>query len=102
MESVLNYLERPKCTKCKFTEEGELKHCVNCEELYQKAIATLKKQKLSLDEIGRLKKTHSWVGSKNYNALRTSMQPFTSHCQKCGIKMHQFKAEPKRCSKENT
>lgn len=101
-EDVVAYLKRPPCKSCKINESGELIHCETCDELYKKAISFIESQPIprpSPDMIGRMKKTHQWVGSKSYNLTKTAMRPWASHCCACGLNMNQFKTKPIKCPK---
>lgn len=107
---VLNYLERSNCSICKIDNEGKLVHCQKCEALFVLALTEAKdwaklpdyeqKKQLQVDRdkfFSEAKKSHNWVGSQSYNATRTSMSPFASHCKKCGLQMVIFKINPSIC-----
>jgi len=100
MEAITTYLTRPACRKCVIDEEGNLNHCDYCKVLYDEALKLAQvPRKLTLHDIGLLKKTHSWVGSKNIDVRTGSMRPYTSHCKACGVRMQAFKIQPKKCPK---
>ena len=103
MFDIAAYVNRAPCKKCYVNEEGVLNHCENCNELFQKAKLYLVRNppRLSIHEVGVMKKTHKWIASRGYNLTRTSMTPFTSHCSKCGVTIFAFKAKPIQCPKND-
>jgi len=100
IKDVEAYLNREPCLDCFFDVEGVLYHCNKCIVLFNKAKELLAKVPLSVDDISRLKKTHEWVAYRGIDRLGT-MQPYTSHCIKCGVTIFTFKMKPERCPKEH-
>ena len=113
-ETILAYLKREPCDRC-VIDEGVLKHCEGCASLLDAALGaveafqprpmTYEEQKKEKDEkfweMGRMKKSHTWVGSVGYaDAARTVMTPFASHCRACGLPMQTFKFKPSWCPKK--
>lgn len=107
---VLNYLKRDNCLSCIIDSSGKLIHCDKCNGLFVLALTEAEewaklpdyeqKKQLQIDRdnfVYEAKKSHDWVAAHSYNATRTSMSPFTSHCKKCGLQMVLFKVNPTKC-----
>ena len=112
--SVLDYLKRKPCLKCRISDTGVLEHCSDCQKLYDTALACAaelvtkpsyehKKQLEAqiIVEQSKMKKSHTWVASQEYlDSGKTRMAPYTSHCIKCGAHHINFKLKPFFCPKK--